>query len=122
MNHPTFLAPAGAERTKRWLLHALLAAAALAWTVFVLAFYYSQLWWLLLGDWSRAEPQTAGTLAFIGGTLLLAGAAAVFVWAAGRRVDRNACTHVSAHDLPGRRRLGGAGISCADIGHGAAHD
>ncbi|MFN8469411.1 MAG: glycosyltransferase family 39 protein [Caldilineaceae bacterium] len=94
MNHPTFLAHSSAERTKRWLLHALLAAAALAWTVFVLAFYYSQLWRLLLGDWSRAEPQTVGILAFIGGTLLLAATAAVFAWAV-RRMDRRAYTRVA---------------------------
>lgn len=72
MNHTTPLAPARTERTQRWPLPALLAAAALAWTVFVLAFYYSQLWRLLLGDWSRAEPQTTVTLAVLGGMLLLA--------------------------------------------------
>ena len=72
----------------------LLAAAALAWTLFVLAFYYSQLWRLLLGDWLRAEPQTAGILVFIGSMLLLAAAAAGLVLVVGRRVDRHTCTRV----------------------------
>ena len=95
MNHPAFLAPARATRTKRWALHALLAAAALAWAVFVLAFYYSQLWRLLGGDWSRAEPQTAGILAFLGCMLLLATTAALCVWAAGRGADRRAYTRMA---------------------------
>jgi hypothetical protein len=92
MSHPTFPTLAGAEHTKRWVFHTLLAAASLAWTIFVLAFYYSQLWRLLLGDWSRAEPQTAGTVEFLGGMLFLA-AAAGSVWAAGRRMDRRPRTH-----------------------------
>ena len=67
----------------------MLAAAALAWTVFVLAFYYSQLWRLLLGDWSRAEPQTAGTLIFLVGMLLLATVATGLVSVVGRGADRH---------------------------------
>ena len=76
-------------------MHALLAGAALAWAIFVLVFYYSQLWRLLLGDWSRAEPQTAGTLSFLGGMLLLAAAAAALVWGIGRRVNRRTYTRVA---------------------------
>ncbi len=95
MKQPSPPAITGIGRLHQVGLHKLLAAAAVVWTVFVLAFYYSQLWRLLLGDWSRAEPQTAGILAFLGGMLLLPATAAVVVWAVGRRVDRRTYTSVA---------------------------